>query len=438
MKPLNERLCLSDKFEIFWESTRSINLIMENGKISNSTVSHSSGVGAQQKKTHYSYTEHLLTSPSGDLIAKFNNKLLNLSTKFKPHTLLRSILSLDHKLELLSQVFEATKKISPHLTRVRISCDETTREISSLNSEGTYHHDFQPWIQININVQAQKGDRQINSFNSTGSSFLSAKLSYDPVVSLGQKAAQNALVMLNAGPPPTGKMDIVLAAGDGGLWLHEAVGHGLEADFIINKESYFTNRLGQMVASPLCTIIDNPLLDDAPGTLKYDDEGILGKPTILINKGILTGFLTDSNTACELGTQPSGNGRRQGYRHLTLPRMTNLCLAPGSSSKREILSSVTKGIYVTKLSSGEVNVGTGDFIFTVLEGILIENGRLTTPVSGVTLMGNALKLIKKISMVGNDFTLSTTRWTCLKKGQCIPVGIGTPTIKLDNISLGSQ
>ncbi|HEX2658131.1 MAG TPA: metallopeptidase TldD-related protein, partial [Polyangia bacterium] len=252
----------------------------------------------------------------------------------------------------------------------------------------------------------------------------------------GREAARLAIGMLHAVEAPAGPMEVVLGAGESGILLHEAVGHGLEADFNRKKTSNYTDQLGQAVASPLCTVIDDGTVGHARGSINVDDEGNPGRRNVLIENGILVGYMQDRLSAQHFGIAPSGNGRRQSFRHEPLPRMTNTFLAAGQDDPEDIIRSVKRGVYAKHFSGGQVNISNGDFVFSLTESYLIEDGKVTAPLKGVNLIGNGPDVLRKVTMLGNDFRLSDGTWTCGKDGQSVPVGIGTPTLKISEITVG--
>jgi TldD protein len=242
--------------------------------------------------------------------------------------------------------------------------------------------------------------------------------------------------MLHAAEAPAGPMEVVLGPGESGILLHEAVGHGLEADFNRKKTSNYTDQLGQQVASPLCTVVDDGTLGNARGSINVDDEGNPGRRNVLIENGILVAYMQDRISSRHFGLAPSGNGRRESFRHEPLPRMTNTLMAAGSDDPEDIIKSVKRGVYAKHFSGGQVNISNGDFVFSLTESYLIEDGKLTAPLKGVNLIGNGPDVLRKVSMVGHDFQLSPGTWTCGKDGQSVPVGIGTPTVKISEITVG--
>jgi TldD protein len=252
----------------------------------------------------------------------------------------------------------------------------------------------------------------------------------------GREAARVALAMLDAREAPAGQMEVVLAPGDSGILLHEAVGHGLEADFNRKKTSNYSDRVGQRVASDKVTVIDDGTLVHTRGAINVDDEGNLPQKNVLIEGGILRGYLHDRLSARHFRIPPSGSGRRQSFRHNPLPRMTNTLMGRGADDPEEIIRSTKRGVYAKRFSGGQVNISNGDFVFSLTESYLIEDGKLTAPLKGVNLIGNGPDVLTRVTMVGTDFELSDGIWTCGKDGQSVPVGVGTPTVKISSITVG--
>jgi TldD protein len=252
----------------------------------------------------------------------------------------------------------------------------------------------------------------------------------------GKEAARVAIAMIDAVDAPAGSMEVVLGAGDSGILLHEAVGHGLEADFNRKQTSNYSGRIGQRVASDVCTVVDDGTIVSTRGAINVDDEGNLPQKNVLIENGILRAYLQDRLSSTHYQLPPSGNGRRQSFRHQPLPRMTNTLLAAGEHDPDEIIKSTKKGVYAKRFSGGQVNISNGDFVFSLTESYLIEDGKITAPLKGVNLIGNGPDVLTKVTMVGRDFQLSDGIWTCGKDGQSVPVGVGTPTVKIAAITVG--
>jgi TldD protein len=343
------------------------------------------------------------------------------------------------KLELLRRGDRAARAASPKITKVVCTLAEELKEILIVTADGRLFRDEQPLLRYGVYVVAEAdGKRQTGSSGGggrTGLSYFAGDAGKSPEWH-GAEAARVALAMLDAVDAPAGEMEVVLAPGDSGILLHEAIGHGLEADFNRKQTSNYSGRLGQRVASELCTVVDDGTVGHSRGAINVDDEGEPGRRNVLIERGVLVGYMHDWLSARHYKIKASGNGRRQSFRCQPLPRMTNTYLTAGPHAPDDILRSVKRGVYAKRFSGGQVNISNGDFVFSLTESYLIEDGKLTAPLKGVNLIGNGPDVLTKVSMLGHDFELSDGIWTCGKDGQSVPVGIGTPTVKIAAITVG--
>jgi TldD protein len=290
---------------------------------------------------------------------------------------------------------------------------------------------------MNVSVLVEhKGRREQGYCGAGGRYEFTRFLQGDRWKTLVQEAVRSALVNLDAVPAPAGTMTVVLGPGWPGVLLHEAVGHGLEGDFNRKGTSAFSGRIGQQVASPLCTVVDDGALGSRRGSLNVDDEGTPTQCTTLIENGVLRGYLQDKLNARLMGVKPTGNGRRESFAHATLPRMTNTYMLNGPHDPNEIIASVPKGLYCKNFGGGQVDITSGKFVFSASEAYLIENGKITSPVRGATLIGNGPDVLTRVSMVGNDLKLDDGVGTCGKEGQDVPVGVGQPTLRVDGLTVG--
>jgi len=305
------------------------------------------------------------------------------------------------------------------------------------DSEGGLHGDVRPLVRCSIQVIVEQNGRREQASSGGGArSALDFLLQEDRALGYAREAVRQALVNLEAIDAPAGTMPVVLGPGWPGVLLHEAVGHGLEGDFNRKGTSAFSGRVGEQVASTLCTVVDDGTLAGRRGSLSIDDEGIQTQNTVLIENGILKGYMQDKMNARLMGVAPTGNGRRESYAHLPMPRMTNTYMLPGQSTPEEIIASVDKGLYAVNFGGGQVDITSGKFVFSASEAYLIENGKITAPVKGATLVGNGPEAMTRISMVGNDLELDWGVGTCGKEGQSVPVGVGQPTLKIDRLTVG--
>src|SRR4029079_8013118 len=302
------------------------------------------------------------------------------------------------------------------------------------NSEGHLAADVRPLVRINVSVIVEQDGRREQGYAGAGGRFtLPDLVADDKPIALAREAVRQALVNLDAVPAPAGPMTVVLGAGWPGILLHEAIGHGLEGDFQRKGTSAFSGRIGERVASELCTIVDDGTLSRRRGSLNIDDEGTPTQCTTLIENGVPKGYLQDTMNARLTGTKSTGNGRRESFAHITLPRMTNTYMRAGKSAPEEILASVQKGIYAVNFGGGQVDITSGKFVFSASEAYLIENGKIGAPVKGATLIGNGPDVLSKVSMVGNDLKLDAGVGICGKDGQSVPVGVGQPTLRVDEL-----
>ena len=305
------------------------------------------------------------------------------------------------------------------------------------SDDGRLSADLRPLVRLNVTVIVEaQGRREQGSAGGGGRVAYGWFLDKERALGYAREAVRLALVNLEAVPAPAGTMTVVLGPGWPGILLHEAIGHGLEGDFNRKGTSAFSGRIGERVASPLCTVVDDGTLADRRGSLSIDDEGTPTRCTPLIEGGVLKGYLQDKLNGRLMKTASTGNGRRESYAHLPLPRMTNTYLLPGASEPREIIASVTKGLYAVNFGGGQVDITSGKFVFSASEAYLIENGRVTQPVKGATLIGNGPEVLTQVSMVGNDLQLDAGVGTCGKEGQSVPVGVGQPTLRIDALTVG--
>jgi TldD protein len=342
------------------------------------------------------------------------------------------------KRRLLLDADAAARAADRRITRVQSSLVESIREVLVATCDGTLVRDVQPMIRFSVQVIAEdKGKRQGGS--SGGGGRLGAEYFARPSKSPqdhARQAVRVALAMLDAREAPAGEMDVVLAPGDSGILLHEAVGHGLEADFNRKRTSNYSGRIGQSVASALCTVVDTADLPEARGAINVDDEGNIPGSTTLIEKGVLRSYLHDTESAKHFAVPPTGNGRRECFRSIPLPRMTNTLLLAGPHDPEEILRGVKRGVFARKFGGGQVDIASGDFVFSLSEAYLIEDGKLSAPLKDVNLVGNGPVSLGKVTMLGNDMAVSDGIWTCGKDGQSVPVGVGCPTIKISGMTVG--
>ncbi|MCC7537214.1 MAG: metalloprotease TldD [Deltaproteobacteria bacterium] len=344
----------------------------------------------------------------------------------------------EHKRALLERADATARAADSRITRVQVTLAEDVREILLATSDGQLAHDTQPMIRFGVYAIAEEAGKRQAGSSGGGGRFDLAYLQADATTpeAHAREAVRQAIAMLDAREAPAGEMDVVLAPGDSGILLHEAVGHGLEADFNRKGTSNYSNRVGERVASELCTVVDDATLGGSRGSIHVDDEGNAPTSTVLIEKGVLRGYMQDRQSAEHFKVQSTGNGRRESFRAHPMPRMTNTLLLAGEHDPEEILRSVKRGVYARKFGGGQVDISNGDFVFSLTEGYLIEDGKITAPLKGVNLIGNGPDAMRKVVMLGNDLELSDGIWTCGKEGQSVPVGVGCPTLKIAGITVG--
>lgn len=352
------------------------------------------------------------------------------------------IISRAEKVALLKRIDVATRALDARIQQVSVSLSGVWERILIAASDGSLAADVRPLVRFNVSVIVeQDGRRERGSHGGGGRSdyryFLEKNGQHEErAMGYAREALRQALVNLEAVPAPAGTLPVVLGPGWSGVLLHEAVGHGLEGDFNRKGSSAYSGRMGEMVASSLCTIVDDGTLAGRRGSLSVDDEGTPTQYTTLIENGVLKGYMQDKLNARLMGVAATGNGRRESYSCLPMPRMTNTYMLAGASDPAEIIASVERGIYCANLGGGQVDITSGKFVFSTSEAYLIENGKITTPVKGATLIGNGPEAMSRVSMVGNDLALDSGVGTCGKDGQSVPVGVGQPTLKIDAITVG--
>ncbi len=343
------------------------------------------------------------------------------------------------KVTLLQRIDAAARAKDPRVKQVTAQLSASYDTVLVLNSDGVLAADIRPLVSCSVRVIVeQHGQREVGNAGGGSRTDYQYFIANDVAMEYVDKAVKQACMNLEAIPAPAGMMPVVLAPGWPAVLLHEAVGHGLEADFNRKGSSAFSHRMGEMVASPLCTIVDDGTIVDRRGSLTIDDEGTTSQRTVLIERGRLKGYLYDRLNARLMGQTSTGNGRRESYASLVLPRMTNTYMLPGESEPDEIIASVKQGLYAVDFAGGEVDITSGKFVFSASEAYLIEDGKITCPVKGATLIGNGPEVLHKVSMVGNDLALDKGQGMCGKEGQSLEVGVGQPTLKIDGMTVGGQ
>ena len=442
-----------DYADLFFEHRIGGSMVLDDQKVEEASRAIIIGLGVRVLEgdaTGYAYTEDLTlegmlrAAETASAVAKAGDAKTGIEVQgvktLDLYPIERNTVDVDaiEKLQLLREADEAARGFDPRIKRVTASIAESDKRILIVTSDGRWASDHQPMLRFNVGVVAEDGTLRQTGGDGGGGRFGMEYFEGRSAAEIGREAARVAITMLDAREAPAGQLPVVLRAGDAGVLLHEAVGHGLEADFNRKETSNYSNRVGERVASDLCTIIDDATIASSRGSINIDDEGNLPQTNVLIENGILKGYLHDHLSTQHFGLSPSGNGRRQDYTHVPMPRMTNTYMLAGEHDPDEIIESVDYGIYACAFSGGQVNISNGDFVFSVTEGYLIEGGKITSPLKGVNLIGNGPDAMEKVSMCGNDFALSDGRWTCGKDGQSVPVGVGMPSIKISAMTVGGS
>ena len=350
-------------------------------------------------------------------------------------------LSREQKIALLHLVDNSARAEDPRITRVSVTLSTLYEEVLIAATDGTLAADIRPLIRLSISVLAEQDGRRERGSAGVGGRraltwFFEDYQGEQRAVYFAKQAVRQALVNLNAIAAPAGMMPVVLGAGWPGVLLHEAVGHGLEGDFNRKKSSLFSGKIGELVTSPLCTIVDDGTLPDRRGSLTIDDEGVPGQYNVLIKDGVLQGYMQDKLNARLMGMKPTGNARRESYAHLPMPRMTNTYMLPGAHQFEDLIQSVDYGVYAPHFGGGQVDITSGKFVFSTSEAYLIEKGKITKPIKGATLIGSGIEVMQNVSMVANELEIDHGIGVCGKQGQSVPVGVGQPALKIEKITVG--
>jgi TldD protein len=348
------------------------------------------------------------------------------------------IVTLDsaQKVALLEKVEQRARARDPRIVQVMAGLAAEHDVVLVARADGTRAADVRPLVRLSVTVIAESNGRREIGSGGGGGRFGLGYFQDDVIDRYVDQAVNAALTNLEARPAPAGEMTVVLGPGWPGILLHEAIGHGLEGDFNRKGSSAFAGRIGQRVAAKGVTVLDDGTLPDRRGSLNVDDEGCATQRTVLIEDGILRGYIQDALNARLMKVKPTGNGRRESYAHLPMPRMTNTYMLAGDKSKDEIVASIKKGLYATNFGGGQVDITSGKFVFSASEAYWVENGKILYPVKGATLIGNGPDALTRVSMIGNDLQLDTGVGTCGKEGQSVPVGVGQPTLRIDGLTVG--
>lgn len=441
-----------DYADLYFQSSQSESFDMEDGIIKTGSFSLDRGVGVRAvlgEKTGFAYADDIVlpallqAADAARSIAHQSGSLQIKTQCFKSERALYPtrnplhVFSEQEKIQLLQSVDQYIRAKDTRVTKINLSLIGAYETILIFNSDGELAADVRPLVRCNVSLVVEENGKRETGYAGGGSRSDYHFFTHDNLVfQYADEALRLALINLHAIDAPAGMMPVVLGAGWPGILLHEAIGHGLEGDFNRKQISAYSGRMGESVASPLCTIVDDGTLKGRRGSLNIDDEGTPSQCTTLIENGKLVGYLFDKTNARLMKTQSTGNGRRESYAHLPMPRMTNTYMLPGKSDPEEIIKSVKKGLYAVNFGGGQVDITSGKFVFSANEAYLIENGKIGPAVKGATLIGNGPEVLTKVSMVGHDLKLDTGVGTCGKEGQSVPVGVGQPTLLVDELTVG--
>ncbi|CCG19973.1 putative protease, modulator of DNA gyrase [Taylorella asinigenitalis 14/45] len=438
--------------DLYFQYNSSENWSLEEGIVKTGGFSISQGVGVRAvagEKTAFSYSDEL----SSSILLKNAETVKSIATQGEakvytsPKGLVKSeslyapidpinTMTSEEKLEILHKVEKYARAMSPEIKQVMAGLGAEYEVVLVVSSGGRLEADIRPLVRLSLTVIAERNGRRERGNAGGGGRFGLNYFTDELIKEYVKKAVDEALINLEAKPAPAGEMTVVLGSGWPGILLHEAVGHGLEGDFNRKGTSVFSGRIGERVASKGVTVVDDGTIKDRRGSLNIDDEGNPTQRNVLIEDGVLCGYLQDTLNANLMNMPLTGNARRESYAHLPMPRMTNTYMLGGEHKHDEIIESVKKGIYAANFSGGQVDITSGKFVFSASEAYLIEDGKITSPIVGATLIGSGLDTMNKVSMIGDNMSLDSGVGTCGKDGQSVPVGVGMPTIRVDGITVG--
>jgi len=442
-----------DEADLYFQYTRSEGWSLEEGIVKTGSFSIDQGVGVRAvsgEKTAFAYSDDLSEAALLDAartVRTIGSAARSARVKVPARKLAASralypdqdpIASLDSaaKVALLGQVERMARAKDPRVAQVMAGLASEYDVVLIARADGTLAADVRPLVRLSVTVIAEhKGRREVGS-SGGGGRFGLAYFSTAQIQEYVDQAVQAALTNLDARPAPAGEMTVVLGPGWPGILLHEAIGHGLEGDFNRKGSSAFSGRIGERVAAKGVTVLDDGTLADRRGSLNVDDEGNASQRNVLIEDGILRGYIQDRMNARLMGVAPTGNGRRESYAHIPMPRMTNTYMLSGDKDPQEIVRSIRRGLYATNFGGGQVDITSGKFVFSASEAFWVENGKIQYPVKGATLVGSGPECLKRVSMIGKDMRLDSGVGTCGKEGQSVPVGVGQPTLRIDGLTVG--
>ncbi|MEL0106901.1 MAG: metalloprotease TldD [Rhodospirillaceae bacterium] len=441
----------ADDGELFLEYNQSEALVFDDGQLKSASFDTTQGFGLRTvlgETTGYAHASELSDAAlkrsveTVKSVQEGRGGVLDASPSGTNRQLYRDDnplqgVAFEQKIKLLADIDAYARKKDPRVSQVSASISGDWQAVQIIRPDGVRVADVRPLVRMNVNVVASDADRmEAGSYGTGGRVSFDQFLEEDTWQGAVDEALRQAVVMLDSRPAPAGEKTVVLGAGWPGILLHEAIGHGLEGDFNRKKTSAFSGLLGERVASPGVTVVDDGTIQDRRGSLTIDDEGTPTENTVLIEDGILKGYMQDRQNARLMGMKPTGNGRRQSFAHVPMPRMTNTYMLAGQDSPEDIIKSVQNGLYAVQFGGGQVDITSGKFVFTCTEAYLIEDGKVTAPVKGASLIGNGPDILTRVSAVGSDMELDPGIGTCGKEGQGVPVGVGQPTLKVDAMTVG--
>ena len=442
-----------DEADLYFQYTRSEGWSLEEGIVKTGSFSIDQGVGVRAvsgEKTAFAYSDDISEASLLDAArtvrsissaarsAKVKTPVPKIAGARRLYAALDPIATLDSstKVALLGKVERLARAKDPRVAQVMAGLAAEYDVVLVARADGTLAADVRPMVRLSVTVIAeQKGRREMGS-SGGGGRFGLAYFSDEQIEEYVQQAVHAALTNLDARPAPAGEMTVVLGSGWPGILLHEAIGHGLEGDFNRKGSSAFSGRIGQRVAAKGVTVLDDGTIADRRGSLNVDDEGNASQRNVLIEDGILKGYIQDAMNARLMGVPPTGNGRRESYAHVPMPRMTNTYMLAGDKTPEEIVASIKKGLYATNFGGGQVDITSGKFVFSASEAYWVENGKILYPVKGATIVGNGPDALTRVTLIGNDMKLDSGVGTCGKEGQSVPVGVGQPTLRIDGLTVG--
>lgn len=441
----------ADDGELYLEYCQSESISFDDGRVRNASFDTSQGFGLRAVSgdaagyAHSSEMSEAAIRRAGETVkavraghgGTYSDAPLGTNTSLYDENNPLGEVDFEDKVALLAEIDSYLRAKDSRVGQVMASISGEWQAIQIIRPDGYRAADIRPLVRLNVSVIAQDGDRmESGSFGAGGRTGYGPHFSPDTWQEYADEALRQAMINLESVPAPAGEMTVVLGPGWPGILLHEAIGHGLEGDFNRKKTSAFAGLMGERVASPGVTVIDDGTINDRRGSLSIDDEGTPTKSTTLIEDGILVGYMQDRMNARLMGMEPTGNGRRQSYAHAPMPRMTNTIMLAGDKDPEEILASIDNGLYAVNFGGGQVDITNGKFVFTCTEAYMVENGKKGAPVKGATLIGNGPDALTRVSMIGNDMMLDPGVGTCGKDGQGVPVGVGQPTMRLDGLTVG--